>query len=239
MIALLAQLAGMSELRADSRPLRSALRVIRRAAGSVRDFDAHRELLGDYAKSRAAAAFDDKLRHLRKKAAHKLQQRLKREERKMCHAFEKLEAALQQGVDLKLSGDEIAAFARSWFASAIRGLDVEEDDQLHAIRKACKTARYLAEQGAEDSKDAAITAARFERVQASLGAWHDHLLLRNETEANSKPGCSLVREIEADVLRLRQQASAAAKRVMESSSNAEALRPAAAQKQRRRRRDAA
>ena len=96
--------------------------------------------------------------------------------------------------------------ALSWLLQAIRGLDPQKDDPLHSVRKACKTARYLAEIGAPNSKTAAGMASRFERVQHTLGAWHDSLLLEEEALANLGEHAQIVEQIQADTLRLRRRA---------------------------------
>ena len=230
---LLASKSGIADLRKISKPLRKTLRRIRGAAGEVRDLDVHRELLCAYGKSSAAARLDDELRSARKRAAAKLQKRLKNDERRIQHALDDLEAALRPALDLDLSGEELAGFARSWFAEAVRNHDVKQDDQLHSIRKAGKTARYLAEAGADASQVAASTSARFEAAQQTLGDWHDHLLLLEEATASLGDDSDLVRQIEAESLKLRQQASTAAKRLLASSHADQPRRVQAKLKQRR------
>lgn len=213
-IELLIAKSGIADLGAASKPVRRSLRRIRRGAGEVRDLDVHRELLAAYGKSSAASRLDRELRSSRKKVARRLQERLGKEERKMRRALDHLETALEPALDLTLSGGELADIARRWFANAVRALDIAQDDQLHSVRKVCKTARYLAEQGAEDSKDAAGIAARFEAVQQTLGDWHDHLLLLQEARSSAGDGHELVKQLEADSRRIRRKARVATERLM-------------------------
>jgi CHAD domain-containing protein len=214
---LLSVNAGIPVLPASSKPLRRSLRKIQRAAGKVRDLDVHRELLSAYNANTEAASLDTQLQRARDEAANKLQKRLLKADHKLEHRLDDLEVALRPSLDLDLSGAELAGFARSWFATSVRKLDVEQEDQLHAIRKASKTARYLAENGASVSKAAVAVAARFEQVQQTLGAWHDHRLLLDEAKASLNGGSPLVKKIDADCRRLKQQASLAAERLLKNS----------------------
>ena len=235
-LELLTSNSGIADLRKVSKPLRRSLRRIRSAAGEVRDLDVHRELLCAYGKSSAAARLDDKLRNLRKRAAAKLQKRLKYDVSRIQHSLDDVEAALKPALDLELSGEDLAGFAQSWFAGAVRSLDVEQDDQLHSIRKAGKTARYLAEVGADASQVAASTSTRFEAAQQTLGDWHDHLLLLEEARASLGDDSDLVRQIEAESLRLRQQATTAAKHLLGSSNAAHVDQPRSVQAKSKQRR---
>ena len=233
-IELLTGVTGDARLRPASQSLRRSLRKTRRAAGEIRDFDVHRELLAAYPEDHSTATLAHRLRRARKRVAHRLQKQLKRDKSKVQRALDELEVVLEPALDRTMSGDEIAAFARNWFARAVRGLDGKQDNQLHAIRKASKTARYLADIGAAASKDAARAALHFEEVQQSLGAWHDHLLLHQEAAARFQPKNSFARASEADSLRLRHQALCAAERLMKRLKKLGNCHSAPPQKQRRR-----
>jgi len=213
-LELLAASAGIPRLQQKSRPLIKSLRRIRRAAGKVRDRDVHRELLGVYKTSHDAARLDKDLAAVRKKSALRLQKRLLKEQSEIQRGYDDLESLLQPVLDLNVSGGALADVARSRFAAAARDLDPRHDDELHSIRKACKTARYLAEIGSDTSKVAATLSARLERLQQTTGAWHDHLLLLNEAQASLPEDSLLIRQIRAEAERLCRRAESMAKRML-------------------------
>jgi CHAD domain-containing protein len=201
-------------IRRESKPLRRALRKVRRAAGSVRDLDVHRRLLRDCKKSDDTARLDHDLFTAREKAATALCDELARSQKKISESLDGLETALKPALDLDLSGKDLIHLTWGWFAKNACQLDPKRDDELHSIRKAGKTARYIAETGAETSKATAALASRFERAQETLGAWHDYLLLLNEARASLPEQSPTVDQIRRSALRLREQASSVAKRLL-------------------------
>ncbi len=214
-LELLTISSDIPDMKRKSKSLRGSLRKIRRAAGKVRDLDVHRELLGGYTKTGVTDKLDKELAEIREKAAHKLQKWLQQNHTKVQLELDDLEITLKPALDLNLSGGGLAGMARTWFAEAVHGLDPQQDDDLHSIRKACKTARYLAEVGEDDSKAAAKAAARFESSQQALGAWHDHLLLLGEAKNSLPCESNVIAAIAADTGRLRQRAGSMAKRLVE------------------------
>src|SRR5271170_1664781 len=122
------------------------------AAGAVRDLDVHRDLLNAYKKNRDTLQLDHDLASAREKAARKLHTELRESQKKLHLELASLEIILQPALNLKLSGAELRRLTRNWFAKTIADLDPQQDDQLHSIRKAGKTARYIAETGAGESK---------------------------------------------------------------------------------------
>jgi len=99
-------------------------------------------------------------------------------------------------------------------AENVRGLDPEHDQDLHTLRKASKTARYLAETGVDASKAAAALAARYEAAQKSLGEWHDHFLLLHEAHANLPADSETIEQIQQDTERLHHRADADASHLL-------------------------
>jgi CHAD domain-containing protein len=104
----------------------------------------------------------------------------------------------------------LISVTQSWFAENVRGLDPQHDQDLHALRKASKTARYLAETGVDASKAAATLAARYEAAQKSLGEWHDHFLLLHEAHTRLPPNSETIEQIQEDTERLHHRAGTAA-----------------------------
>jgi CHAD domain-containing protein len=203
--------ADLPTLPKRSRAFRRSLRQIRRTSGEVRDLDVHCELLSAYQAISGATELERELKALRKKKVKKLHQQILADEDEIGLTLDRLEATVAELTDLNLSGGQLVDSARSWLISAVRDLDPHEDEDLHSIRKACKTARYIAEIGGEASKTAAKFAKRLENVQQTTGAWHDCLLLLNHAHA-SLPSKSPFTErlyVKTGLLRRRAEAKAA------------------------------
>jgi CHAD domain-containing protein len=202
------------KVRRKSKPLRKALREIRRGAGAVRDLDVHRDLLKAYKKNKDTDKLNRELVSAREKAAHQLTAELRKDQKQLNVELNKLETLLKPVLDLDLNSTKLIRLTRKWFASTISHLDPQQDDQLHSIRKAGKTARYIAETGAGDSKAVARLATRFERVQNTLGAWHDCLLLLDEAQKSLPERSPTTEQLQEKAIHLRQQANATAKHLL-------------------------
>ncbi len=206
-LELLVRSADLSGLQDNAKAFRRSLRKLRRAAGEVRDLDVHREMMDTFKTDRDAERLKKDLSAARKKAAQRLQKRLAKDRHRLDRAVGKLEEAIAPGVDFHWSGAGLGSAARDWLSDAIRGLEPADDDELHAIRKACKTARYIAETGSDDSKIAADVAKHFDTVQNATGEWHDWLLLLDEAK-DAMPKDSPLRvkiQRKADRLRVRAE----------------------------------
>jgi len=213
-LQLLIITAGSPALQKKSKAFRKALRKIRRAAGHVRDLDVHRELLGAYKKISDTARLEEDLDTARKKDARKLQQTIAKDQQEILSTLAKLEAALSIVANLDLSGEGVADAARSWLAAAVHGLDLQDDEDLHSIRKACKTGRYIAEIGSEASTVAAGLAKRLNGVQQTTGSWHDYLMLLEEVHRSLPEDSPLAGKLHAKAERLRHLAEAKAARLL-------------------------
>jgi CHAD domain-containing protein len=208
--------ADLPTLPKRSRAFKRSFRKIRRSSGEVRDLDVHQELLGAYQAVSGAAELDKELEARRKKKVKKLHRQILADEDEIRSTLDRLEATVAGLTDLNLSGGNLVDEARSWLAPAVRGLDPHEDEDLHSIRKACKTARYIAEIGGEASKAAAKFAKRLENVQQTTGAWHDCLLLLNQAHA-SLPGKSpFTEKLYAKTGLLRRQAESKAAHLLKT-----------------------
>jgi CHAD domain-containing protein len=207
---LLVLSSGISRIQKESKPLERSLRKVRRAAGTVRDADVHSDLLDAYNHTPDAKRLREDLAGLRKKSERKLIKRLQQEQKKIELRLNNLEALLTPALDLNLSGAKLIDVTQNWFAENVRGLDPQHDQDLHALRKASKTARYLAETGTDASKAAANLAARYEAAQKSLGEWHDHFLLLHEAHTRLPPNSETIEQIQEDTERLHHQADTAA-----------------------------
>ena len=219
-LELLALSASLPDLRKEAKPLTKLLTKIRRTAGKVRDLDVHLDLLKKYRRNEDAARLEKDIATARKKNSGKLCDLLKKDRLKVDREFNRLQIALEPALNLAIGGDALEDVARRWLAFALRGLDPHKDDHLHTIRKVSKTARYLAEIGAETSKVAARSASRFERTQQALGTWHDTLLLGEEASASLGKQARTTQQIQADTRRLRQKALPTTKHLPKASHTA-------------------
>jgi CHAD domain-containing protein len=213
-LELLIALADLPSIPKRSKELRRSLRKIRRTAGKVRDIDVHRDLLAAYKTIADAVQMDKSLNTARKRKAQKLQRRIAKDQQDILRALGRLETTLATAVDLDVSGGNLARAAQSSLATAVRGLNVEHDGDLHSIRKACKTARYIAEIGSPVSKAASNLAARFDDVQQTTGRWHDCLLLLDEAHIILPNDSPLIEKIQTKSRRLRLQAESKAGRLL-------------------------
>jgi CHAD domain-containing protein len=209
-LALLVDTADVPSLPKRSRKFRKSLRRIRRAASKVRDLDVHNELLAAYKNMSDATELEKKLSSSRESSVKKLQQIIQKDQDEIHRNLDKIEAILAPATDLALSGGSLAHVAQTSLAPTLRGLNPQDDDDLHSIRKACKNARYVAEIGSETSKVASRLAKRLHGVQKTTGDWHDCLLLLNEAQAFLPNGSPLTVKLHAKTGSLRRQAESKA-----------------------------
>jgi CHAD domain-containing protein len=213
-LELLLLSANISGIDRQSRSLQRSLRKLRRAAREVRDADVHYDLVAAYNRTPDFGQLQEDLTAVRKKAERKLIRCLEQEQTRTERRLDNLEAILGPALDLDLSGAKLIAVTKSWFAQAIRDLDPQQDEDLHALRKASKTARYLAETGVDASKAVATLASRYEAVQKSLGEWHDHFLLLHEAHTRLRRNSPTIEQIQEDTERLHERADAAASHLL-------------------------
>jgi CHAD domain-containing protein len=209
-LELLTLSADIPRIDKQAKPLQRSVCKVRRAAGAVRDADVQSDLLAAYNRTPDSKRLREDLAAVRKKAERKLIERLEQEQKKIELRLNNLEAILSPALDLNLSGAKLITVTQSWFAENVRGLDPQHDQDLHTLRKASKTARYLAETGVDASKAAAHLAARYEAAQKSLGEWHDHFLLLHEAHTHLPPDSETIEQIQEDTERLHQRADTAA-----------------------------
>jgi CHAD domain-containing protein len=185
--------------------VRKRLHKVRQAAGAVRDLDVQCDAIDMDAPSKTAVhkgSPGDALRkeaktlrkHLAARRDHEaatLADLLKAEETKLAASLGELELALQPTEARPIAQAVLIERIESWFAQATRavlkiapqpgealsrGVMALGADDLHALRKAAKLCRYMAESAPEGSRAHAMS-ARFEAMQEAGGLWHDWLLL--------------------------------------------------------------
>lgn len=186
---LLPLAGGFPPLGDQARKVLPILKKLRRAAGHVRDIDVQRDLIAseaekspdDHAVSRDAKKLRTCLGRCREKEADKLLKLLKKLHARLPRRIKALLDQLDPARDAVLPENRLLTLARDWY-----NLQIEphwqpaasgDPDELHAIRKIAKLARYLAETAPESATRARRLAAHFEAVQKAGGEWHDWLLL--------------------------------------------------------------
>ncbi len=185
-LVLLGELGGLPRFGREAKRVRRHLKKVRRAAGWVRDLDVQQKLLGAEGvrreSGRDARTMAEVRKRRREQAAGKLREQLEKRQGKLARGLEALLEALQPAADLELGVRELLAMVERRFRKR-RELEVEEPtgEQLHALRKSAKVARYLAE-SAPGSRRARQTAKLYERLQEAGGEWHDWMELAREAE---------------------------------------------------------
>lgn len=184
-LALFAAVPDLTQQKHKGR-LRVALKDVRRAAGRVRDLDVQMEMLDALRPGAQVTAWRrDRSRlhrHLeeeRKVFAKKLIKVLRREGKAFKKMLEELVNDLQPAKNFSLEPQPLAELARAWFATRL-SIDSDDSDdpvRLHAIRKAAKLARYIAENAPDTRNLARELAGEFESLQVAGGTWHDELIL--------------------------------------------------------------
>lgn len=218
-LLLLVATADLPTLPKRSKKFSQSLRRVRRAASKVRDLDAHNELLTDY---KATTGTEDLTKHLearRSAKVQKLRQKIREDQHAIDSNLDKLEITLASASSLNLSGEILVHLATSSLVPTLRGLNPNDDDDLHAIRKACKTARYIAEIGSESSKAAVGLEKRLHNLLKIIGAWHDHLVLRDEAQESLPSDSPLTETLRAKAASLRSLAESTATRLLTTNAS--------------------
>jgi CHAD domain-containing protein len=189
-------LAGFS---ARAAKLKRLLAAVRKAAGKVRDLDVQRDLIRQAAHEPTqkhlrgdAKQLRRTLKAQREREAQALLDELEHHALKLGPKLEKLIAQLEPAKGVAVSPARLASLAHNWYAPRWAGAQGPEtsEETLHAVRKAAKLARYMAEAGtgnaransAAESSAAARMAEHFEQTQQLGGDWHDALTLRRVAE---------------------------------------------------------
>lgn len=176
-LLLLDQLSSLPDYAKQCARLEKELRKVHREAGELRDLDVQEGLLAPRHRLPAPAAQQlcERLQRRRERRARKLQGFLKDSIPRLAAALESLLKALQPAEKLSIPEQQLCHAVRAWAETEVHGSGGELDDEhLHSIRKAAKTARYMAE-SAPLSRAAKRLADRYEGVQNLGGRWHDWL----------------------------------------------------------------
>lgn len=188
-LELLSMLEGLPEHGREVSKVRKLLKKLRGAAGTVRDLDVQRTLIkGESAtnvRNRALAKEGKRLRtelkRVREDEAEKLVALLERDQSKLPRALAALLNTLEPARETRIGQARVVSLIREWYRKhakpSVEGAQAGEEEQLHAVRKVAKLARYLGEAAPESAAAARKLAARFESMQEAGGQWHDWMQL--------------------------------------------------------------
>lgn len=173
---LLTLLPGMGEQSKAGQESVQRLGKLRRTAGKVRDLDVQRKLTqsGEGSQSKDARQLRKALKQRRGDREEELLREIEKQRNKLSKSLEALLDALDAAKPPALSTERLARLVCRWYTHNSPAT-AEGTEQMHAVRKAAKMARYMAESGA-DGKGSRL-ARTFEEVQQAGGRWHDWLTL--------------------------------------------------------------
>ncbi len=218
---------GLGGTTEDARqPWLRQLKKVRRAAGTVRDLDVHRELLAESflpaadtapaaqlteATASAAAgpgdvtpiieqarALDSWLKDRRSAAAQALCSTLDDHATRLLDAEQQFMAAIEKRRSIVRRAHRPAVrLALEDYLRLMDAMPLLDKENLHDFRKGAKKARYVAESDDKDEAAQALAKA-IKRVQDAIGDWHDWAMVAEEAqEALGKDGALLQDELEA------------------------------------------
>lgn len=176
-VELLQQLEAMPEDSPEAAEVHRRLAKLRRAAGQVRDLDVQRKMLKTHPSlpKRAAAELREELKETRAEKAKKLQRVLMKQLPRMAGAIEQMVQSVGTANGLVVPDLKLVPLIERWTQDEnlgqVGGMD---DEQLHAVRKSAKLARYMVENAVGSAK-AKKAEAKYEALQDVGGQWHDWL----------------------------------------------------------------
>lgn len=192
LLSLLPVLPGSDE---QAVKVRKLLRKLRRSTGHVRDLDVQCNLIRS--RSKEAEWLRDKLKHQRRQAGKDLVHLLRRNQAALAHKLKSLLEISASTESFAISSTRMAELSRDWYLQQVPAV-VQDFRQLHSIRKAAKTARYMAESSllSKPGTQAASTALRrlaraLESIQHAGGEWHDWAMLADITHSRLGPASPL------------------------------------------------
>lgn len=191
LLSLLPDLPDHAKPRAKAQKL---LKQLRRAAGRVRDLDVQLDVQLDaqhkLTESKSSRLHQDirqlqsSFKRQREEESEDLLRLLRRHQARLSRRFQTLLEALTPAETLAFPISRLVQLTLGWYLRQAPAAAISTD-QLHAIRKAAKLARYMAESASPTAKSrssktpAARLALTFESLQHSGGVWHDRLNLAN------------------------------------------------------------
>ena len=184
-LELLALVPNLPDHAKPAKKAKKLLKKLRRQAGRVRDLDVQRKLAQDQPPrlEKEARHLQKMFKRRRKDKADDLLDALDKYQPKLTRALEGLLDALSPAEAITLSAPQLIQLTLHWYRHNIPVIPPQDSDQLHAVRKSAKLARYMAESASPASKSAKSNAAiarlarTFESLQQSGGDWHDWLTL--------------------------------------------------------------
>jgi CHAD domain-containing protein len=186
--ALLAQFHKLPEHHHEPKKLLKTLKRLRRCAGNLRDLDVQQDLVAANTTTETASdasRLRDVLKDRRNQQAIIFLNLAQQLHQKVSKELERLLATLPQPEKLAIANDQVISLAQRSFE--LRSSSLVTTDQLHAVRKAAKVARYMCEV-ASGSATALKIGKQFEAIQDKGGQWHDWLQLAQIAAGTLKRG---------------------------------------------------
>jgi CHAD domain-containing protein len=180
-LTLLSLLPNLPPHQKPEKQARRRLKKLRRAAGAIRDLDVQIDLIEEKTSASTKEFSDHLIEVLKQQRAQSeadLLRILKKHQSKLTKSLESLFETLEPAKSHIVPATRLTALVQDWFTQNIPSQALPEDpDQLHAIRKTAKMARYIAETAPKSARTTRKLAASFESLQQSGGEWHDWLIL--------------------------------------------------------------
>jgi CHAD domain-containing protein len=180
-LTLLSLIPDLPPRRKPEKEARRLLKKLRRAAGNIRDLDVQIDLIEQKATAstkEASTQLSEGLKRQRTQAETDLLHILNKHQAKLTRSLESLLEALDPAKSQTLPATKLNTLAQDWFTQNTPSEAIPTDpDELHAIRKTAKLARYIAETAPKSARTPRKLAAAFESLQQSGGEWHDWLIL--------------------------------------------------------------
>lgn len=178
-LELLSLLPGLPKRGKYEKKARKLLRKLRRAAGRVRDLDVQQDLT--QSKSKDAEQLRKRLKRQRDEDTEHLLDTIRKHQPKLTLTLEAILSALEPAKSTALPIPRLCELTMHWYIHNVPAA-AQNAEQLHAIRKSAKLARYIAESATspddpKPSSEARRLARTFESLQHSGGKWHDWLTL--------------------------------------------------------------
>lgn len=219
--------------RKQEKNARRLLRKLRRAAGRVRDLDVQQDLT--QSRSRDADQLCNTFKHQRGEEAEHLLDAIRKHQPKLARALEGLLKTLAPAEAMTLPIPRLCELTMHWYVHNVPAT-ANDTDQLHAIRKSAKLARYIAESATSPNRPKAALAARrlahtFESLQHCGGEWHDWLTLseiaHRELGPSSRLTQSFARHCDASLAAYRRHLKSLPKELSTPQAAKASPRPAA------------
>lgn len=166
-----------SSRKVATKGLKHVLKQLNKASGRVRRIDAQEELLKSASSlqivNREGQQLRGRLKRKRKLEMGELRRSLRRLQKPLTKRLTRLMISLDDEPSAHLTESLLYQLVSTWFRDKVKRTKTLRASarELHTIRKAAKTARYMAE--TSDGPRLQRLVAVFKEIQNAGGTWHD------------------------------------------------------------------